>query len=652
MAQGPSHVRAPSGDERDTFAFWEFQQQNALLGLCGNFDTPAYFVPYETLREYLTIERIQNLLRAETRRDSEIRDLRKLAQDVLDFDCLRGFAILTLIGRGILAKKFTEWTGLKDSNLPFTSNELPQGFPGGAEVYSEFRKIQRRFCVRPMRSLTFTTSSEDILPIKSIQLLGQGFSAQVHRIELHEQFNQVQPRWPQANPGAAQPNILVVKQYKRQHCDTCHREVTAYEGLGRMPNLVEFYGEVVIIDGSSRSNNIILEYADCGSLEDFWQKHPLGCTSASEFWHFWKQLLDITLPLDKLHFGRPINADDPYSGLQGFHHDIRPCNILVSSLHSSQGSSPFPYRFMLGDLGLVDLIKKKGNEPVAADPRGDLVYTAPEMVREDWQDDWSAQVTQKADMWSLGCVLSEALVWSIFGHSGLVYYRDNRTAETSAEDGPRFHDGTKALQAVHDQHQACLKGKRTGDELAPEINRLLRMLLAAPDERYTSKQLVREVAFIITTRKPPDSPKDDSTNGHPPVQRAIASQQPTPTKTVPTPLKKRAQTTHSQGNSTTHNNAVLPGRQQKTPTPSLSNGAQSSAGLPEAAERSLQSPGPQNQELPNQGTPIAASLLPAAPDLPISLLRDWREAMERGRPMHLPALSNLKQMKGRDIVSV
>jgi serine/threonine protein kinase len=641
MARGPSPVPVPSRDERDTFAFWEFQQQNALLGLCGNFDTPAYFVPYETIREYLTIERIQNLLRAETRRDSEIRDLRKLAQDVLDFDCLRGFVILTLIGRGILVKKFTEWTGLKDSNLPFTSNELPQGFPGGAEVYSEFRKIQRRFCVRPIRSLTFTTPSEDILPIKSIQLLGQGFSAKVYRIELHEQFNQVQPRWPQANPGAAQPNILVVKQYKRQHCDTCHREVTAYEGLGRMPNLVEFYGEVVIIDGSSGSNNIILEYADCGSLEDFWQKHPLGCTSASQFWHFWKQLLDIGLPLDKLHFGRPVNADDPYSGLQGFHHDIRPCNILVSSLHSSHGNSPFPYRFMLGDLGLVDLVKHKGTGAVAEDPRGDLVYTAPEMTREDWQDSWSAQVTQKADMWSLGCVLSEALVWSIFGHSGLEYYRKNRTAETSDEDGPRFHDGTKVLQAVLEQHQACLMGKRTGDELAPEINRMLRMLLAAPDERYTSKQFVREVNFIIELRKPADTHAGHGTHAHPPNPRATASQESTPMKAAPAPLKKRAQTTNSQGSSISRN-GVLPDRQQKTPSPLLQNGIDEAIESPAATEDVPQT----------QGASLPYSAPSDVPELPISLLREWRESVERGKPMHLEALDHLKQMDGKDIVSM
>lgn len=72
-------------------------------------------------------------------------------------------------------------------------------------------------------------------------------------------------------------------------------------------------------------------------------------------------------------------------------------------------------------------------------------------------------VKQNVDIWSLGCVYSEAARWVAGGYKGLKEYRAERKAETDLirhfRDGDCFHNGEKALKAVQRSH------KKTRDSL-------------------------------------------------------------------------------------------------------------------------------------------------------------------------------------------
>lgn len=85
---------------------------------------------------------------------------------------------------------------------------------------------------------------------------------------------------------------------------------------------------------------------------------------------------------------------------------------------------------------------------------------APETNRDDHK---SRPVLAQSDVWSLGGVASEALVWSVFGEQGRTQYQEARKKYTDAftafkggyHDGC-FHDGSRRLETVDRLHQVAV----------------------------------------------------------------------------------------------------------------------------------------------------------------------------------------------------
>lgn len=111
------------------------------------------------------------------------------------------------------------------------------------------------------------------------------------------------------------------------------------------------------------------------------------------------------------------------------------------------------------------------------------------------------------DIWSTGCVFSEAAVWSRFGWNGLLEYRRRRQDEVKQLldlDGEHlFHDGRSVLPTVQDIHDNIAKDPRIIDHVTVEILRLLDdMLLEEHEPRYSAKQVFHKSKRIIkATRK-------------------------------------------------------------------------------------------------------------------------------------------------------
>ncbi|KAH8645079.1 hypothetical protein IG631_02543 [Alternaria alternata] len=96
------------------------------------------------------------------------------------------------------------------------------------------------------------------------------------------------------------------------------------------------------------------------------------------------------------------------------------------------------------------------------DAHGVQTYSAPECFRSE-HDGFDERTTRPAtpskDVFSLGCVFSEAFVWSALGAEGVEKYRLERRAATeqigelerTAYSGC-FHDGKQVLAAVASMH--------------------------------------------------------------------------------------------------------------------------------------------------------------------------------------------------------
>src|SRR5271170_755216 len=85
----------------------------------------------------------------------------------------------------------------------------------------------------------------------------------------------------------------------------------------------------------------------------------------------------------------------------------------------------------------------------------------------------STKITQAVDIWSLGCIYSEAAMWIVDGYKGVVDYRRQRMAETDKipnfKGGDCFHDGERVLKAVLDAHKDIEQRLRRSDYITKDV---------------------------------------------------------------------------------------------------------------------------------------------------------------------------------------
>jgi serine/threonine protein kinase len=115
------------------------------------------------------------------------------------------------------------------------------------------------------------------------------------------------------------------------------------------------------------------------------------------------------------------------------------------------------------------------------------------------------KVKPHVDIWSLGCVFSEAAVWLTLGKAGLEQYRQRRRSETQRiydfHDHGCFHDGKEVLESVSDMHnevsscvrscdfitKAVVGSKRKGTR--PLVKGLITEMLTTKDRRFSADQV-------------------------------------------------------------------------------------------------------------------------------------------------------------------
>ena len=96
---------------------------------------------------------------------------------------------------------------------------------------------------------------------------------------------------------------------------------------------------------------------------------------------------------------------------------------------------------------------------------------------------------QVVDIWSAGCVLSEAAVWVLYGKEYLDQYRQKRKEETTTiigfDDIECFHDGTDVLETVTEIHEYMLDDSNVSnsDYVTKEVLRMVKDMLERANVR-------------------------------------------------------------------------------------------------------------------------------------------------------------------------
>ncbi|KAL8748261.1 MAG: hypothetical protein Q9184_007455 [Pyrenodesmia sp. 2 TL-2023] len=317
-----------------------------------------------------------------------------------------------------------------------------------------------------------------------METLGDGGSAHVYKIEVHESYNKLKraPNSPGSHDSCdSHPNIFVLKSYRntldaKKYYDNEWKALNRVHGLTPSSHIVRFFGRFIL----GGVYNILLEYADMGTLEDYLAKTPPPCT-AKDIIDFWHSILSVTRGLMRIHNSThsiSLDTDGPRI-FQGWHHDIKPSNLLVKS---QKGGSAYKFKCKLADLGLSHFKRSRPSQrdSVDKDAYGTRTYGAPECFRHD--DAFFNEplcVRQQVDVWSLGCVLSEVATWVACNWAWVGEYRTRRRMEIkktleSRENDDFFHNGVNdILETVRTIHAHLVDSVRACDYVTEEVIKMI-----------------------------------------------------------------------------------------------------------------------------------------------------------------------------------
>jgi hypothetical protein len=121
---------------------------------------------------------------------------------------------------------------------------------------------------------------------------------------------------------------------------------------------------------------------------------------------------------------------------------------------------------------------------------------------DDQMGSSSTKITQAVDIWSLGCIYSEAAMWIVDGYKGVVDYRRQRMAKTDKipnfKGGDCFHDGERVLQAVLDAHKDIEQRLRRSDYITKDVLDSMVEEMLWDEDRPGAKALWRKAERVLT----------------------------------------------------------------------------------------------------------------------------------------------------------
>ncbi|KAI0182900.1 kinase-like domain-containing protein [Xylaria flabelliformis] len=222
-----------------------------------------------------------------------------------------------------------------------------------------------------------------------------------------------------------QKNIFALKKLRSDRIEDFKREAGALHAFAVHP-----HGHIIRLLTGFRHNGsfyLLFPWATGGSLRSFWREHPQPILDPEVSIWVAGQCLGLSDALHEIHHQhyqrREKNHDHGRQGaffeLRAYHGDIKPENIL---LFEGDRQGGIRHVWKIGDFGVSErfLVAARGGDiPKGFTP----TYQSPEHQIEGRIDD-------RADIWSLGCVFLETIIWLLRGWNGLLCFRLIRQTST------------------------------------------------------------------------------------------------------------------------------------------------------------------------------------------------------------------------------
>ncbi|KAK3331440.1 hypothetical protein B0H66DRAFT_467908, partial [Apodospora peruviana] len=463
------------------------------IGRDGNEEHKPY-IPESALASYWTKLRVNEVCKAHTPHLT-------IKFDVVKKRCLRLFSILVYIDKVQYFEDFLEQK-IWDGQLPIVPNNLPQTLkaPAYKDVLAELLQHQWLFCPLVLDYAMLTNlrlEPEHILPFYDVEKIKDGDATQVFKIKVNKECNNLEPDRKGDEPN---DRVYVLKSYNHARDERSFKnEIKALTTLQQSRqsqreqwHIVGYYGSFI----QNGTFNLILQFANGGNLLDYYRDFEPPKDPA-QIRQFWKNLFKVLKGLHTVHQITPKTDDS--GEYRGIHEDIKPDNIILNR----ESESPYDFCPLLADFGHSHVrVARSDSDEMGVDRQGNQTY---------------AQIPTAADIFSMGCVISDAASWVVLGFAGREEYRNLRIKYGSEcpnlEDEGHFdcfHDAVDRSGAVDEMHDRIIKKCHPEDTVTPQLLELVKthMLLWDWKQRLSAKAIYERFVKIVADRNQ-DTPKLD-----------------------------------------------------------------------------------------------------------------------------------------------
>ncbi|KIW17262.1 hypothetical protein PV08_04453 [Exophiala spinifera] len=465
------------------------------------------YVPRKDLRQIMTEDTIKKLvLDDKSLNDTEARrlngfkpvDLDALAKDIYTWAvCLLAWCIysdLQLVCLYHMLKK-----GLQDKDLPLTIDNCPD------EAYT----TKFRICATHsggFAAYTFARNEKhlvdhQVLPDNAVvpilfdqrdpkSKLGEGSFGVVSKVRIDRDHHEFSDR---------EDEYFAFKRFRDVGANVAASVKAESEVLSKLADAPHTNITTHIASWRQKGNCYMLfRCADC-NLRTYMTVNPSPEWTKANLLSIIPQMAGLADGLNHIHNLGPANlqpeeVDLPARGAHrrssqaGFHHDLKPGNILVT-MNEDTGQ----LLFSISDFGSARIGQiLSGSERPSQFTRnrhpGDPVYGAPDVLID-------GRNSRPYDMWSMGCILLELLSWMVGKEGYDVKTFEQRRFETLANP-----NGDQDTTFWYEDMSSKIK-------LKPAVVDQLRMLKTYCEGRGVFEDLVRETGRLLNLqpRKRPEA---------------------------------------------------------------------------------------------------------------------------------------------------
>ncbi|KAF2623989.1 kinase-like protein [Macroventuria anomochaeta] len=385
--------------------------------------------------------------------------------------------------------------GFTDADMPLSEDDCPGP------------RLRKRFVSSfvPNQSL-FNTAYFDLDTIQILdnltkpiafdesKSLGKGAFGTVFTIEIHPEHRS----FPSGN--RKDEFAMKVTDYEGTRELPYHRAMASLSHVHLLKCLTSFI--------FSSKYHMIYEKADC-NLEEFMAKHQNASGVRSlRAQDLAQQLSGIVGALSVIHNQSPPDEDANRLGIpqqesqkSGYIHDIKTDNLLLFK-YIQDGKDI--YWFRLSDFSCAKVVEFVATVSglhrqswQSTSKSGTPIYRAPESMTQ-------GKTSRPYDLWSLGCVFLEVLVWFIEGYKALEDFREQRfrsVKPNGIEDhgfyytdevgpNPRVQLRQPVIQRISAITRRCDGHLQVIAKVIPQ------MLEIEPKKRITAEQLLKRLRIV------------------------------------------------------------------------------------------------------------------------------------------------------------